>query len=290
MQNIYEMVKGHLHFRKFVLDDIVCIEYSCPLDEQELGIYSQTDYLIHVLSGQKTWQTIEGKWQVSAGETFFIKKGATIVQQYFDDEFCMLGFFLPDDLIRSSLSGIATIDKPVSSSPNAHRFTAGRLIQKTYLNGFVHSLYPYFQDSSERLPDAMLRLKLKELLINIYYHCGNTDLVSYLRGVVLTKEPSLTHIMETNFAYNLRLSEYAKMCHRSLSTFKRDFFNHYNMTPGKWLQKKRLDYAVSLLVSGDSNVTSVAFDAGFIDVSHFSRAFKKEYGVSPRAYIKSVSA
>ncbi len=289
MQNLYEIVKGHLHFRKFVLDDIVCIEYTCPLEEEHLGIYSQTDYLIHVLSGKKTWQTIDGKSVVTAGETLFIKKGATIVEQDFDDEFCMLGFFLPDDLIRSSLSGIATIDSPPHTTTSVHRFTASKLNKKQYLDGFIHSLYPYFQNSSQPVPDALLKLKLKELLINIYYHSGDVNLVNYLRSVVLNREPSLTQIMETNFSYNLKLSEYAKMCHRSLSKFKRDFFNHYNMTPGKWLHKKRLNYAMGLMMSGDSNITSVAFNAGFADVSHFSRAFKKEYGLSPRAYLKSVT-
>jgi AraC-like DNA-binding protein len=95
--------------------------------------------------------------------------------------------------------------------------------------------------------------------------------------------------METNFAYNLKLEEYAKLCHRSLSKFKRDFFNHYNTTPGKWLLERRVSHATQLLLNGNQNITHVAFESGFEDVSHFSRVFKKKHGLSPRNYLKSVS-
>ena len=45
----------------------------------------------------------------------------------------------------------------------------------------------------------------------------------------------------------LRLEEYAKLCHRSLSSFKREFQSHFSESPGKWLLQKRLEYASSLL-------------------------------------------
>ena len=86
--------------------------------------------------------------------------------------------------------------------------------------------------------------------------------------------------------FNLKLDEYAKMCHRSLSKFKRDFFNHYNTTPGKWLLEKRLDHAAKMVLSNNSNITQVAFECGFEDVSHFSRVFKTKFGVSPSKFSK----
>ena len=92
--------------------------------------------------------------------------------------------------------------------------------------------------------------------------------------------------MESNFCYNLKIEEFAKMSHRSLSTFKRDFQNHYSKSPGKWLLSKRLDYAATLLVNNLSNVSQVAFESGFEDVSHFSRVFKQKFNQSPSRYRK----
>jgi AraC-like DNA-binding protein len=42
-----------------------------------------------------------------------------------------------------------------------------------------------------------------------------------------------------------------------------------------------------LLHEPDATVTDIAFDLGYADVSHFSRAFHRWAGVSPRAYRRS---
>jgi len=283
MHNLFEDIRDSLVFNKFSINDFICVEYTCPVEDEQVGIYTQSDYLIHVLSGKKTWKTIEGEWLVSAGETLFVKKGAAIVTQDFDEDFCMLGFFLPDDVIRESLKESV---KALSTEQkvNAHEFTATKLLGKDYLDSFFDSMLPFFRERKEP-PKTMLKLKLKELLINLLYNSQNNLLSTYLKSVTVNAEPSLTHIMENNFSFNLKLEEFAKMSHRSLSKFKRDFFNHYNTTPGKWLLSKRLDYAANLILQNTSNITQIAFESGFEDVSHFSRKFKEKFGMSPRSYL-----
>lgn len=281
MENLFESVRDSLVFNKFRLNELVCVEYACPVEDEQVGIYTQSDYIVHVLSGKKTWKTIEGEFIMEAGQTIFVKKGAALLKQYFEDDFCMLGFFLPDDIIRESLK--ESIFEISVNSSKIHQFTASKLLPKDYLQSFIQSMFPYFKEKREP-PSPILKLKLKELLINLLYNSENELLISYLKSVTLNSEPSLTHIMETNFTFNLRLEEFAKMCHRSLSTFKRDFFNHYNSTPGKWLLNKRLNHAAVLISNKPSNITQIAFESGFEDVSHFSRAFKDKFGINPSSY------
>ena len=38
------------------------------------------------------------------------------------------------------------------------------------------------------------------------------------------------------------------------------------------------------LVQGEMNISQVAYSVGFNDLSHFSRTFKKHFGVAPRDY------
>ena len=91
--------------------------------------------------------------------------------------------------------------------------------------------------------------------------------------------------MESNYRYRLSLDQFARLCHRSLSTFKRDFRRKFDESPGRWIQQKRLDFAAALLRSaGHMNVTDVVFESGFEDVSHFSKAFKNRFGKSPSSY------
>ena len=103
--DFYKIVKEALHFNRFEIGETVCLEYSCPLEAEHVGIFSRSDYLVHVLSGKKTYNTIHGQWTLSPGQTLFMKKGATIIQQYFDDEFCMLGFFISDRASTCSTVG-----------------------------------------------------------------------------------------------------------------------------------------------------------------------------------------
>jgi AraC-like DNA-binding protein len=96
-------------------------------------------------------------------------------------------------------------------------------------------------------------------------------------------------IMEANFCFNLSLGDFAKLCNRSLSTFKRDFQCVYGDPPGRWLTGKRLEYAAVLLRDPELQVTQVALQCGFEDLSHFSRAFKARFGSSPARFRKEPS-
>jgi AraC-like DNA-binding protein len=94
--------------------------------------------------------------------------------------------------------------------------------------------------------------------------------------------------MEANYRYNLSLVEYAKLCHRSLSSFKREFRVQFQESAGKWLLQRRLNYSAMLLRNSAMNVTEIAFESGFKDVSHFSRVFKARFGVGPMAYRQEI--
>ncbi|MES2495731.1 MAG: helix-turn-helix domain-containing protein [Pseudomonadota bacterium] len=61
-------------------------------------------------------------------------------------------------------------------------------------------------------------------------------------------------------------------------------FGEVGTTPRQWLADVRLDEARKWLVSGDPrfrSVGQVAFAAGFNDSSHFTRLFKRRFGVLP---------
>ncbi|MBD9009716.1 MAG: AraC family transcriptional regulator [Clostridiales bacterium] len=53
------------------------------------------------------------------------------------------------------------------------------------------------------------------------------------------------------------------------------------MGVAEYIRKKRLEYACSMLKSGELSVAEVSEKAGFSDYNYFSRLFKKHYGVSP---------
>ena len=55
-------------------------------------------------------------------------------------------------------------------------------------------------------------------------------------------------------------------------------------TPHQYLLRTRLRHAAVRLAGTNAKIIDVAMDAGFSDVSNFNRAFRAEFGTSPRAY------
>lgn len=90
--------------------------------------------------------------------------------------------------------------------------------------------------------------------------------------------------MLNNFQYNLKIEDFAKLCGRSLSVFKRDFNHLFNTTPYKWIKAKRLEYAKELLMESDLNVNQICFESGFINNSHFIKSFKEKFNLPPHQF------
>ena len=62
----------------------------------------------------------------------------------------------------------------------------------------------------------------------------------------------------------------------------------FQLSPIKYITKKRISYACDLLVSNKHSVSDIASMAGYSDVYYFSRVFKENTGMSPSDYKKSL--
>ncbi|MBU2963104.1 helix-turn-helix domain-containing protein [Citreicella sp. C3M06] len=64
-------------------------------------------------------------------------------------------------------------------------------------------------------------------------------------------------------------------------------FSPENTSPMRWLWKTRLDVAhQAILHNRGRSISDIAYDVGFADVSHFSRAFKQAFGRSPSSVLR----
>ena len=80
------------------------------------------------------------------------------------------------------------------------------------------------------------------------------------------------------------LESTAKTAGVSQFHFLRLFSNVLGVTPHQYLVRARLRRAAKLLADDTRPITSVAFDAGFGDLSNFVRTFHRAAGVSPRRF------
>ena len=49
MVDLYALVRDSLNYKKYMINDLICVEYACPVEEEHVGIYAECDYLIHIL-------------------------------------------------------------------------------------------------------------------------------------------------------------------------------------------------------------------------------------------------
>lgn len=278
MYSLYDSIKKDpTHYKQLSCGEVLITKYDCPLEKQFDDTWSNHNYIVYVIEGRKIWHTSHGSYDLQKDSCVLIRKGASIIEQFFDTKFCLVVFFLPDDFICDVLK---TKKKPIYA--NGKIFDPVIPIDNNEsVQSFFQSMMPYFGAAGE--PDqSLLELKFRELILTIADNSKNTELLSYFCS--LLHEPQvvkLQRIMEENFSYNLRLEEFAKLSNRSLSAFKRDFQKTFDTSPGKWLMDKRLNYAMHLLTNHKKTVTEASFEAGFENPSHFSRSFSKYFGFTP---------
>jgi transcriptional regulator GlxA family with amidase domain len=66
--------------------------------------------------------------------------------------------------------------------------------------------------------------------------------------------------------------------------FVRTFQQLTGVSPHQYVMRARLREAAARLVDESAKVLDIALDCGFGDASNFNHAFKREFGVSPRAF------
>jgi AraC-like DNA-binding protein len=76
------------------------------------------------------------------------------------------------------------------------------------------------------------------------------------------------------------LSVLANLVGMSSSTFSRFFGRTFGCTPHRYVLAQRMDWAKALVISGKA-IAEVAHAVAFTP-SHFSSAFQKMFGMSPR--------
>ena len=83
---------------------------------------------------------------------------------------------------------------------------------------------------------------------------------------------------------NLTLAKLSEAAGLSRYHFLRTFGRLTGVTPHQYILRTRLREAAIRVALTEQRILDIALDSGFGDVSNFNRAFRTEYGVSPRVY------
>jgi transcriptional regulator GlxA family with amidase domain len=97
-------------------------------------------------------------------------------------------------------------------------------------------------------------------------------------------------VMDRAYAQPLDVPALARIAHVSQAHFTRTFRATFGETPHRYLQRRRVERAMSLLRETDRSVTDICFHVGFGSPGTFSRTFRDIVGRSPRTYRREAVA
>jgi len=279
MTNFFEYIRTNSSFAKLSFDDLLFAEYKCPIKESKLAIWTESNYLVYVLSGRKIWSINDVSYELKEGDSIFVAKGAHYIEQIMEKEFCLLIFFFPDEFLEEVLEEAEYTRK---RTPQA--------VQKFIPIEVNESLQIYFQSMasfvSQKVSPSrqLLGLKFKELVLQLLNYQKKPAMFSFFDSVTSPPERKFRQLIESNLQFDLGIDEYAKMASMSVSTFKRFFKHVFGSPPGQYIINKKLSLAALLLKKSNKSIQEVAYESGFENAAHFTRMFSKKYKISPSKF------
>ena len=100
----------------------------------------------------------------------------------------------------------------------------------------------------------------------------------------------VTDLLHDQFTENLSLEFIADQVGIHPAHLSRTFRRHFMCTLGEYVRDLRIERAKHCLANSDASLCEIALAAGYSDQSHFSAAFKRSTGFTPRQFRKSLSA
>ena len=256
--------------------------YSFFYDDTEACIHRSREYAMnYVYSGE---MVIEGGGEpihVGKGECVFIPRDhhLTMYKKSCNGErYCGIFLMFTRNFLRSVYTRFEQYKVP-ADTPKLQPEVV-KLPKTAEVASLFASMTPYF-DTDVKPQDDFMELKLQEGLLALLHI--DKRFAPMLFDFNEPWKIDILDFLDKNYMYEFTMEDLAHYTGRSLATFKRDFKKVSDLTPEKWLIRKRLEVAYALMKEGGKRIVDVYTKVGFKNQSHFSSAFKKQYGVSPTA-------
>ncbi|MDR0228565.1 MAG: AraC family transcriptional regulator [Flavobacteriaceae bacterium] len=256
-------------------DVIYGIQKACYSESSKAGEYFiKESGVFFIVSG--TMEAFDGKdVQVyKKGDIVLFRKNALIrFEKYVqpDKVFEAISIVLDDSLLQDF-----TCEYGYNVSNQLSKDTLFKVKKDELLMSYFATIKSYFvKDMTEEL----ILLKKKELIHLLLRNDNSYQDVLF--NFAAPGKIDLEAFMNSNYKFNVPLTQFAFLTGRSLATFKRDFEKVFHNSPSRWLKQKRLEEAYYLLKNKKMKVKEVYADVGFETLSHFSYSFKEYFGIPP---------
>lgn len=226
----------------------------------------------HILSGCGTYSVNGNTYRLSAGDTFILFPDTEV--RYSADrenpwEYAWVGF-------------MGTDAAPIIQATDFTR--EAPYIQKSgppgkLLRDRLNKIYEVKGNSYEAA--VAMAGALYTLLAAFMQYASRSEPVKNIRLAYVEKAEDY---ISTSYSYPITVEDVASYVGISRSYLYRSFLTCLGQSPKEYLSEFRIRQASRLLKETSLSVSAVAYSVGFENNLYFSKAFKKQVGVTPTQY------
>lgn len=252
-----------------------CFQPEESLTEQRLPRHA----LVYVYSGEIQIEDNGKKQTVKAGEYVFLKRDSRLhlhKHTFGKDPYKAISVRFDRGFLREYFSKIK--NKQLPEKVSRFKEAVIKLKDSPYIESLFTSLLP-FTDKGIKPDDEFVDMKMAEAVRCLLQ--ADERFYPTLFDFNAPWKIDLMEFMEQNYLQDLNMEEFAAYTGRSLASFKRDFSTVSELPPQKWLIKKRLEKAHNMLKERNHKISDLHLQVGFRNRSHFTTAFKNQYGYAP---------
>lgn len=243
----------------------------------------------YVVHGKKYIYYGDIRHEVKKGELFYLGTGNHYTEDISEQgkNFEQIVFYYTPEQLTKILNRLS-MDYQLNitndhNCPNCQ--TQSHVIYPAWgtIRSFFGTINQYLKDDMFNQDDTAETIKMTEL---IYLILSQNDccIKSKILSNMDTMKENFEQTIQKYIFSDISIEELAQKCHRSLTSFKKEFRKHYYEPPHKWFIRQRLMHSRLLLISTNKSISEIGIECNFPNTSHFIKLFKKEYGMTPAIY------
>lgn len=265
-----------------LLQDLFFYNYITVSESVKNKVVFKKNIFNFILSGNKTIHTLGKSYHINHTQSIIIRKGNCLTSEKYPENSCFnsLTLYFDSKAIQDFLVKYSKLISQFEIKHNIGDKDVYVFDKDAFIDSYIDSIKLLTLKYGD-VPSEITQIKLEEILLYLLHKEG-VPFLFFLREMTSdSKSVDFRIKMEKESLSNLALEEMAFLCNMSLSTFKRTFANTFGVSPQKWFQTQRLQYAYESLKKNTKTPSDLYLELGYSSLSSFSVAFTNIFGMPP---------